>query len=178
MSYNNLLNFISTQNDKFPPVHLWDPELCKGPKFYINHNGEWFFNDSLIKRHNLCVLFSRIIKRDKKNYYLVTPVEKIELECAIAPYKIIDFEIDDTDNILFKTNLDFAYKPQNSCSSRLVEYDFQLVPAIEIRNGIEGYFDRNVYYKLADLVNLYGLEKDNKIILKFTNISFELGISS
>ena len=108
----------------------------------------------------------------------MTPVEKIELECAIAPYKIIDFEIDDSDNILFKTNLDFAYKPQNSCSSRLVEYDFQLVPAIEVRNGIEGYFDRNVYYKLADLVNHYGLEEDNKIILKFTNISFDLGISS
>jgi hypothetical protein len=53
-----------------------------------------------------------------------------------------------------------------------------LVPAIEVRNGIEGYFDRNVYYKLADLVNHYGLEEDNKIILKFTNISFDLGISS
>ena len=105
----------------------------------------------------------------------MTPVEKIELECAIAPYKIIDFEIDDTDNIAFKTNLDFAYKPENNYSSRFVEYASQFIPTIEVRNGIEGYFDRNVYYKLADLVNHFGLEEDNKIILKFTNISFDLG---
>ncbi|MEK9649829.1 MAG: DUF1285 domain-containing protein [Gammaproteobacteria bacterium] len=176
MSYNNILKFISEQNDTFPPVHLWNPKLCEGAKFYINHNGEWFFNESIIRRHNLCVLFSRIIKKEKTDYYLVSPVEKIHLDCAIEPYKIVDFDLDDSSNIVFQTNLNFAFKPQQENISKLIFYNSQWIPTVEVREGIGGFIDRNVYYKLANISSKYGFEKNNKLYLKFQNITFPLGL--
>jgi hypothetical protein len=175
MSFEKIVNFISNQDDNFPPVHLWDPALCEGSKFNIDQNGQWHFNNSPIKREKFQILFSRILKKEGDSYFLVSPVEKISVDCAIAPYKIIDFEIDSSHNILFKTNLNYSFRPDSNFSSRLISNESETIPVIEIRNGIEGFFDRNVYYRLADLISSYGKSNGDTLELRFANFHFKLG---
>ena len=76
---------------KFPPVDQWNPDLCEGQEFFIDREGDWFYNNSPIKNKKLINLFSTVIRKDDNNYFLVTPVEKVPVKVELAPYKVIDF---------------------------------------------------------------------------------------
>ena len=41
-------NIVTNSTKKFPPVHLWNPELCEGQEISINREGAWFYNNSEI----------------------------------------------------------------------------------------------------------------------------------
>ena len=94
MDFAELLNSVNSIKEKYPPVHLWNPDLCQGVEMNIDREGNWFYQGSIIGREKLKILFSRILKFEKGNYYLVTPVEKILVNVDIAPYMIIDYEVD------------------------------------------------------------------------------------
>ena len=64
--------------DTFPPVEYWDPPLCENVHMKIDRNGKWFFMDSVISRERMVKLFSRVLRLDGEEYFLVTPVEKIQ----------------------------------------------------------------------------------------------------
>ena len=86
MSIDNILQSLSKyKEDNFPPVHLWNPELCTNASFSIDIKGDWYYNNSIIGRLRLKKLFSTILKREGDDYFLVTPVEKIKLDVEIAP---------------------------------------------------------------------------------------------
>ena len=109
MDFAKLLNSVNSIKEEFPPVHLWDPELCEGVEMKIDREGNWFYQGSIIDRRKLKVLFSRILKLENNNYYLVTPVEKVSVKVDLAPYMIIDYEVDDTKTkIILKTNLELS----------------------------------------------------------------------
>ena len=63
--------------DTFPPVESWDPPLCENVHMKIDRNGKWYFMDSVISRERMVKLFSRVLRLDGEEYFLVTPVEKI-----------------------------------------------------------------------------------------------------
>jgi len=90
---------------KFPPVELWNPELCEGQEFFINREGDWFHNESPIKNKKLINLFSTVLRKDNNEYFLVTPVEKVPVKVELAPYKIIDFQISEK-----KSRINYKFK--------------------------------------------------------------------
>ena len=90
MDFAKLLNSVNSIKEEFPPVHLWDPELCEGVEMQIDREGNWFYQGSIIGRKKLKVLFSRILKLENDNYFLVTPVEKVSVKVDLAPYMIVD----------------------------------------------------------------------------------------
>ena len=54
-------------------------------------------------------LFSRVLRLDEEGYFLVTPVEKIQIEVEDKPFVIVDFEIafkNEKQIITFRTNTD------------------------------------------------------------------------
>ena len=109
MSISKLTKSIDqTKGKSFPPVHLWNPELCIGQEISINREGDWFYNKSIIKNKKLVNLFSTVLRKDEENYFLVTPTEKVPVKVDIAPYMITNFELLD-DQILLDTNLDFSF---------------------------------------------------------------------
>ena len=75
-------------------MHLWNPELCEGVEMRIDREGNWYYQNSIIGRDKLKILFSRILKVEQGQYYLVTPVEKVSVKVDIAPYMIVDYEVD------------------------------------------------------------------------------------
>ena len=95
MSITKIANDLQGQRKKFPPVNEWNPELCEGQEFFINREGDWFYNNSPIKNNKLVNLFSTVLRKDSEDSYLVTPVEKVLVRVDLAPYKIIDFKIND-----------------------------------------------------------------------------------
>ena len=135
---------------KFPPVDKWNPELCEGQEFFINREGDWFHNESPIKNKKLINLFSTVLRKDNKEYFLVTPVEKVPVKVELAPYKIIDFEIINN-KVELTTNLNFKFYLNKDNSTRLINYNNSFIPLVTVRSNIEGFFNRNTYYKLVDI---------------------------
>jgi len=109
MDFAELLSSVNSIEEKYPPVHLWNPDLCEGVEMRIDREGNWFYQGSIIGRDKLKILFSKILKFENGKYYLVTPVEKVPVTVDLAPYMIVDYEVDlDHKNIILKTNLDLS----------------------------------------------------------------------
>ena len=105
MDFADLLNSVNSIEEKYPPLHLWNRDLCEGVEMKIDREGNWFYQGSIIGRDKLKILFSRILKFENNKYFLVTPVEKVPVRVDLAPYMIVDYEVDsDQKNIILKTN--------------------------------------------------------------------------
>ena len=154
MSISKIQKNLEGYNN-FPPVELWNPALCEGQEFYIDREGEWFYNKYPIKNKKLLNLFSTVLRKDKNEYFLVTPVEKVPVKVELAPYKIIDFEVND-EKVQLITNLNFQFILDKTNTTRLINHNDSLIPLVNVRSNIEGFFNRNTYYKLVDLA----LEKE------------------
>ena len=154
MSISKIQKNLEGYNN-FPPVELWNPALCEGQEFYIDREGEWFYNKSPIKNKKLLNLFSTVLRKDKNEYFLVTPVEKVPVKVELAPYKIIDFEVND-EKVKLITNLNFQFILDKTNTTRLINHNDSLIPLVNVRSNFEGFFNRNTYYKLVDLA----LEKE------------------
>ena len=149
MSISKIQKNLEGYNN-FPPVELWNPALCEGQEFYIDREGQWFYNKSPIKNKKLLNLFSTVLRKDKNEYFLVTPVEKVPVKVELAPYKIIDFEVND-EKVQLITNLNFQFILDKTNTTRLINHNDSLIPLVNVRSNIEGFFNRNTYYKLVDL---------------------------
>ena len=156
MSISKITKDLQGLNQKFPPVEKWSPDLCEGQEFYINREGQWFYNNSEIKNNKLINLFSTVLRKDDDSYYLVTPVEKVPVKVELAPYQIIDFEFMQ-DNVKLVTNLNFEFVLNKINTTRLISHNNSLIPLVNVRSNIEGFFNRNTYYKLID----FALENKN-----------------
>ena len=150
MDLKDIESKIINIDTNFPPVEKWNPPLCKGPFFTIDSNGNWFYNNSIIKNEKLKLLFSRVLKREDNKYYLVTPYEKIIVNSAIAPYVITDFIVME-EGINLITNLNFTSKLDKFSDTKLISFNNADIPIVLIRSNIEAFFSRNIYYKLVDI---------------------------
>ena len=108
----------------------------------------------------------------RANIFLVTPVEKIPVTVDLAPYMIVDYEVDsDHKNIILKTNLTdvevakvlsirYKYDGLDVTASLLRKYPYKEVTSHVIGNV--GYIDTN---------DLASIDKKN---IKALNISGKL----
>ena len=155
---------------KFPPVDSWNPELCEGQEFFIDREGNWFHNESPIKNKKLINLFSTVLRKDNNEYFLVTPVEKVPVKVDLAPYKIIDYEVDsDNKNIILITNLDLSIPLDKDHKLELKKIGDEHIPFVHVRNNLEGFISRSVYYSLIDIA----LKQDNNSKELLTLQSFD-----
>ena len=176
MDFSDLLQSVNSIDEKYPPVHLWNPDLCEGVEMKIDREGNWFYQGSIIGRDKLKILFSRILKFEDGNYYLVTPVEKVFVNVDLAPYMIVDYEIDsDFQNIILKTNLDLSIPLDQDHKLELKKIGDELIPFVQVRNNIEGFISRSVYYSLVEIALQQERASENKLSLKSFNCIFDLG---
>ena len=176
MDFADLLKSVNSIEEKYPPVHLWDPDLCEGVEMKIDREGNWFYQGSIIGRDKLKILFSRILKFEDNNYYLVTPVEKVLVNVDLAPYMIVDYEVDlDCKNIILKTNLDLSIPLDKDHKLELKEIGDEQIPFVQIRNNIEGFISRSVYYSLIEIALTQDNGSKELLTLKSFDCDFELG---
>ena len=173
MSISKIKKDLEGQKD-FPPVDQWNPDLCEGQEFFIDREGNWFYNNSPIKNKKLINLFSTVIRNDDKHYFLVTPVEKVPVRVELAPYKIIDFEINDT-YIKLVTNMNYEFVLNELNTTRLIKYNNSEIPLVHVRNDIEGFFDRNIYYKFVDLALDNDYIENKSLYILSENLKHKIG---
>jgi hypothetical protein len=155
MNISKIAKNIASNDQKFPPVHKWNPDLCEGQEFYINREGEWYYNNSLINNYKLTKLFSTVLRRDDDSYFLVTPHEKVPVKTVLAPYVITDFNYVN-EYLELNTNFDYSFVIDKDHSIRLIDFEGSLVPIVHVRDSIEGFFSRSAYYNLIN----YALEEN------------------
>lgn len=176
MEFSEFLKSINSLEDNYPPVHLWNPDLCDGVEMRIDREGNWYYQNSIIGRDKLKLLFSRILKFESGNYYLVTPTEKVIVKVDIAPYMIIDYEIDaQKEKIILKTNLDFSIPLDKDHKLELKKIGEEQIPFIQVRDNIEGFISRSIYYSLIEIALKQENTPSDQLILKSFDCDFNLG---
>ena len=132
----------------------------------IKSNGEWLYQNSLIKKQVLRKLFASVLIADGKgNFYLETQAEKGKIEVEDAPFVATDFNIkglNKNQEIVFKTNIGEEVILSKKNPLFYKEYKKSLAPYVVIRKNINAKILRPVYYQL---VNKF-IDKDSKNNLK------------
>ena len=176
MDFSDLLQSVNSIEEQYPPVHLWNPDLCEGVEMKIDREGNWFYQNSIIGRDKLKILFSRILKFEDGNYYLVTPVEKVPVNVDLAPYMIVDYEVDsDNKKIILKTNLDLSFPLDRDHKLTIKKIGDEDIPFVYVRNNIQGFIARSVYYSLIEVALKQGNIHEDKLTLKSFDCLFNLG---
>tara|TARA_B100000029_G_scaffold431567_1_gene443242 strand:- start:1273 stop:1743 length:471 start_codon:yes stop_codon:yes gene_type:complete len=144
--------------------------LIKEFPIKINSNGDWFYNNSLIKKKTLIKLFSSVLVGDNKgNFYLETPAEKGKIIVEDAPFVIKDFIIKGSSNnrsIIFVTNIDeeIVLSKKNPLFYKLKNKSY--IPYIILRKNINAKITRSVYYQLVNKFIKQSKKKELTIISK------------
>ena len=140
-----------------PPLHLWNPPFCGDMDMEIRRDGSWHYLKSPIGRAALVRLFSTILRReDDGHYYLVTPVEKVRIRVADAPFLAVAAEATGADEgqvIRFRTNVDDEFPLDAEHPLRVVidAATGEPAPYVRVRDRLEALINRAVFYQLVDL---------------------------
>jgi uncharacterized protein len=143
--------------DKPPPVDTWNPPYCGDIGMAIKADGTWFYQGSPIGRKPMVRMFSRILRRDADGkYYLVTPVEKVDVAVADAPFLAVEMEVSGEGRdrrLTFRTNVDDIVTAGPDNPLRFVEEAGSggLKPYLRVRGRLDALVTRAVYYDLVDL---------------------------
>ena len=154
-------SILEAQRDnELPPVEKWNPPLCENVDMKITRDGKWFFKNSPIGREKMVKLFSTVIRFDEDGfYYLVTPVEKIQLKVEDKPFVIKTFNkeiIDGKEFYLFQTNVDdiVTLSNKNPLRVEIKKGTQEPSPYILVRKNLEALLSRNVFYQLVEEAKL------------------------
>lgn len=97
------------EGDAPAPVECWNPPYCGDIGLEIRGDGSWHYQGSPIRRPAMVKLFARVLRRDADGRtYLVTPVEKIDVAVADAPFVAVEMQVEGagaTQSLLFRTNV-------------------------------------------------------------------------
>ena len=139
------------------PVHLWNPPYCGDIGLSIAGDGTWSYQGSPIGRKPLVQLFARVLRKDADGkHYLVTPVEKVDVAVADAPFLAVEMEVLRTGRdqmLVFRTNVDDVVRCDPEHPLRFVRQDGSggLKPYVLVRGGLDALVTRAVYYDLVAL---------------------------
>ncbi|HMO29621.1 DUF1285 domain-containing protein [Enterovirga sp.] len=91
------------------PVERWNPAYCGEIDMRIDAEGTWFYMGTPIGRPALVKLFSTVLRRDPERFVLVTPVERVGIAVADAPFAAVEMAVagaGEARSIAFRTNVD------------------------------------------------------------------------
>jgi len=180
MSVDNLLQAAGSNKRGPAPVHLWNPPFCGDIDMRIARDGTWYYLGTPIGRHSIVQLFSRIIRRDDEQYFLVTPVEKVGIRVDDAPFIAVDMQIEGKGE---KQILHFITNVGNKVTADL-QHPLRVVidkeseepsPYILIRNNLEALIHRNLFYRLVELAEEQLIDGKPWLVVFSSGQSFPIG---
>jgi uncharacterized protein len=139
-----------------PPVERWNPESCGDIDMEIRADGTWFYLGTPIGRMPLVQLFSTILRKDGDGRtYLVTPVEKVGIRVADAPFIAVEMNVSGEGRnqaITFRTNVGDVVEAGPGHPLRFVDEAETggLKPYLLVRGRLEALVARAVMYELVE----------------------------
>jgi len=164
--------------DALPPVHRWHPAEMRDIGMRISRDGTWWYQGSPIRRQRMVRAFSRVLRREGDDYYLVTPVEKVRVEVELAPMLAVRMEARqgrEGPEIAFQTNTGDLVVADRDHPIRVRGSDEAPLPLVVVRDGIEALIARNVYYELVDQGELVDVDGGQRLVLRSRGEAFVLG---
>jgi hypothetical protein len=143
--------------DRLPPVESWNPPYCGDIGMAIATDGTWFYQGSPIGRKPLVKLFSRVLRRDLDGrHFLVTPVEKVDVAVADAPFLAVELEVigeGPAQDLIFRTNVDDFVRCGPDYPMRFAPEAGTggLKPYVLVRGRLEALVTRALYYDLVEM---------------------------
>ncbi|GEQ97219.1 hypothetical protein JCM17844_08560 [Iodidimonas gelatinilytica] len=171
--------FAQLSKQKYPPVHLWNPDLCGEIDMRIARDGTWYYMGTPIKRPEMVRLFSGVLRHDDDGYYLVTPVEKLKIIVDDAPFLATSMEVEGKgeDQVLsFKTHVgDLVVADEDHPIWLGQDERGDPLPHLLVRDRLEALIARPVYYELAELAQPMMIDGAEKIGVWSCGAFFPLG---
>ncbi len=138
-------------------VETWDPPYCGDIGMAIRRDGTWIYQNSPIGRPALVKLFASILRKEADGRtYLVTPVEKVDVQVEDAPFLGVEMAVSGSgtnQELTFRTNVDdvVAVGPEHPLRFCSQGATGGLKPYILVRGRLEALVTRAVYADLAAL---------------------------
>ena len=138
-----------------PPVERWNPDFCGDLDMEIRADGTWFYLGTPIGRMPLVQLFSTVLRKDADGKtYLVTPVEKVGIRVADAPFVAVEMNVSgsgDGQVVTFRTNVGDVVEAGPEHPLRFIDEDDTggLKPYVLVRGRLEALVARPVMYELV-----------------------------
>ncbi|MCO6049838.1 DUF1285 domain-containing protein [Mesorhizobium sp. RP14(2022)] len=139
------------------PVEKWNPPFCGDLDMEIKADGTWFYLGTPIGRPALVQLFSSVLRKDEDGKtYLVTPVEKVGICVADAPFLAVEMDASgegETRKLTFRTNVGDVVEAGPEHPLRFVDEPETggLKPYLHVRGRLEALLSRAVMYQLVEV---------------------------
>ena len=137
-----------------PPVERWNPPFCGDIPMSIDAEGGWHYGGTPIARPAMVKLFASILRKDPERFVLVTPVERVGIAVADAPFLAVEMTVKGEGvaaTLTFRTNLDdlaeagpehpLRFERETAGGSR---------PYVLVRGGLWARATRAIWHDLAD----------------------------
>lgn len=140
-----------------PPVDKWNPPFCGDIDMEIRADGTWFYMGTPIGRAPLVRLFSTVLRKDEDGRtYLVTPVEKVGIRIADAPFLAVEMQVTQREGrqvLTFRTNVGDVVEagPEHALRFEIAGENRQLKPYLLVRGRLEALVSRAAMYDLVEL---------------------------
>jgi uncharacterized protein len=137
------------------PVERWNPDFCGDLDMEIKQDGTWFYLGTPIGRMPLVQLFSSVLRKDADGKtYLVTPVERVGIRVADAPFIAVEMDVSgsgDSQVVTFRTNVGDVVETGPDHPLRFVDEEATggLKPYVLVRGRLEALVARPVMYELV-----------------------------
>lgn len=153
--FSDLLSESKKYSESLPPVHMWHPDLSGDLDLRIDREGRWFHNAVEIKRSSIIKLFSKLLRLEGSDYFLVTPSEKWRIQVDIAPLFIISANIalrQGHQAIWLQTHTDetILLSQQNPLLIKNCFANEENYPIVLARDNLTALISRSTYYQLVD----------------------------
>ena len=144
-----------------PPLEQWTPALNGDLDMRIDREGRWFYLGDEIRRPSMVKMFSRILKREGEDYFLLTPVEKWRIQVDVAPFLIVaarkELDSQGRQALVLTTNVgdEFVLGIEHKLwMSNLDEGVDEPKPLVMVRQHLPALLSRNVFYQLVDAADV------------------------
>lgn len=140
------------------PVDRWSPPYCGDVGLAVAADGTWTYQGSPIRRPALVKLFASVLWRDVGGrHYLVTPVEKVDVVVADAPFLAVEMEVLGGGGdrvIVLRTNVDDVVRvgPANPLRFAVEAGTGGIKPYALVRGRLEALATRSVTHELLALI--------------------------
>lgn len=179
--FSDLISESKKFSDSLPPIHQWTPNLSGDIAIRIDREGKWFHEAVEIKRADIVVLFSKLLKLEGAEYFLVTPTEKWRIQVDIAPLFVVSASLTQRQGqqaILLKTltGESILLGQENPLEIRNDLANEEQYPIVLVRDNLTALISRSTYYQLVD----WGFSRKckdgkNEWLLKSMGCEFSLG---
>lgn len=140
-----------------PPVEHWNPPFCGDIDMEIRSDGTWFYMGTPIGRQPLVRLFSTVLRKEEDGKtYLVTPVEKVAIRVADAPFIAVEMSVTIRGGaavLTFRTNVGDVVEagPDHPLRFDIHGDNRELKPYLHVRGRLEALVSRAVMYDMVEL---------------------------